>query len=40
MKWVKYFLMLSGAIIIIYSFTQDDSELITFGGVFLFVNLS
>lgn len=37
MKWIRYSLMLSAAIVIIYGFTHEDSELTTFCGVFLFV---
>ena len=36
MKWIRYFLLLSGTVIIIYGFIRDI-DLITFGGVFLFV---
>lgn len=37
MKWIKYFLMLCGAAVSVYGFTQNDSELIVFSGVFLVV---
>ena len=36
-KRIRYFLILSGVIVIIYGFIQDY-DLITFSGVFLFVS--
>jgi hypothetical protein len=36
-KWIRYFLMVSGAVAIIYGFVHDY-DLITFGGAFLFIS--